>query len=264
MHQDVSQLRDFYYTTSLGRAAQKAMRDQVRALWPDVAGRTVAGFGFAVPLLRPFLPDAQRVIALMPAQQGVMHWPADGANCSTLVEETCWPLATDSVDRLIFLHGIETSERPGPLLEEAARVTKVGAEALFILPNRSGLWARQDGTPFALGRPYSRSQIEAQLADHGFEPRTQSAALFFPPRDAKSWLRWAMAIEGMGKRLSKGHAGGVLMVLAERVADAPRPSGLAVKDRKPLRILDGVAQPGLRPAWRGQQGRSKPDGKNHV
>ena len=250
MHQDVCNLRDFYYTTSLGRAVQKAMRDQMRALWPDVSGRAVAGFGFAAPLLRPFLAEASRVIALMPAQQGVMHWPADGPNCSVLVEETSWPLATESLDRLVFLHGIETSDRPAPLLEEAARVLKVGGEALFILPNRSGMWARQDGTPFALGRPYSRTQIEAQLSEHGFAPRKHSAALFFPPRDSTRWLRWAMAIEGMGKRVSQGAAGGVLLVLAERVADMPRPSGLMVKERKPLRILDGVAQPGLRPAWR--------------
>ena len=34
------------------------------------------GFGFAVPLLRPYLVDARRVIALMPGPQGVMSWPA--------------------------------------------------------------------------------------------------------------------------------------------------------------------------------------------
>jgi SAM-dependent methyltransferase len=249
MHQDVCALRDFYYTTSLGRAAQKAMRDRVRAAWPDVAGQSVAGFGFSAPLLRPFLADAQRVIALMPAQQGVMHWPADGKNCSTLVEETSWPLATDSIDRLVFLHGLETSDRPAALLEEAARVLRVGGQALFILPNRSGMWARHDGTPFALGRPYSRNQIDAQLDDHGFAPVAHTAALFFPPRDTPRWLRWAMTMERLGRRLTQGHAGGVLIVQAVRVADAPRPSGLTVKDRKPLRILDGVAQPGLRPAW---------------
>lgn len=249
MHQDVCALRDFYYTTSLGRAAQKAMRDQVRAAWPDVAGQSVAGFGFAAPLMRPFLADAQRVIALMPAQQGVMHWPADGKNCSALVEETSWPIATDTIDRLVFLHGLETSERPAALLEEAARVLRVGGQALFILPNRSGMWARHDGTPFALGRPYSRSQIDAQLADHGFAPMAHTAALFFPPRDTPRWLRWAMTLERLGRRLTQGHAGGVLIIQALRVADAPRPTGLPVKDRKPLRILDGVTQPGLRPAW---------------
>ena len=49
MHLDVLELRNFYYRTQLGRAAQRAIRDQVTALWPDAEGLTVAGFGFAVP-----------------------------------------------------------------------------------------------------------------------------------------------------------------------------------------------------------------------
>ncbi|MGY6705099.1 hypothetical protein [Roseinatronobacter sp.] len=249
MHHDVRALRDFYYTTSLGRAAQKAMRDKLRAYWQDTTGLSIAGFGFAAPLLRPFLPEAARVTALMPAQQGVMHWPAESANHSVLVEETNWPLATGTIDRLVFLHGLETSDRPAALLEDAARVLKTGAEAVFILPNRSGLWARHDGTPFALGRPYSLGQIEAQLQDHGFVLENHSAAMFFPPRDTARWLRWAMTMERVGQKLSRYHAGGVLIVQARRVSDTPGTTGLVVKSRKPLRVLDGVTQPGARPAW---------------
>jgi SAM-dependent methyltransferase len=250
MHQDVCFLRDFYYTTTLGRAAQKAMRDQLRACWPNTKGLAVAGFGFAAPLMRPFLTEAQRLLTLMPAQQGVMHWPAEAANHSVLVQETSWPLASDSLDRLVMLHGLETSERPAAVMQEAARVLKVGAKAVVIVPNRSGLWARRDGTPFALGRPYSLGQVATLLADHGFEVGAHSAALFFPPRDTGAWLRWAMMLEGLGQKLSRYHAGGVLLVEATRIPDAPRPSGLAVPERKPLRILDPVRAGGTRPAWR--------------
>ncbi|TVP74354.1 MAG: methyltransferase domain-containing protein [Rhodobacteraceae bacterium] len=250
MHQDVCALRDFYYTTSLGRAAQRAMRDRLIAFWPSVRGLNVAGFGFAAPLLRPCLADAERVIALMPAQQGVMHWPAEAANHSTLVEETNWPLASDSIDRLVILHGLETSERPGPLLEEAARVLRPGGKVVLIVPNRSGLWARRDGTPFALGRPYSLGQIEALLREHGFEVGEHSAALFFPPKDRRAWLNWAMMLENIGQRVSRYHAGGVLLVDATRIDQTPRASGLRVRERKPLRILDPVRPSTARPAWR--------------
>jgi SAM-dependent methyltransferase len=249
MHQDVCFLRDFYYTSALGRAAQKAMRDRLRASWADVTGLSVAGFGFAAPLLRPFLPEARRVIALMPAQQGVMHWPAEAANHSVLVEETSWPLATDSIDRLVVLHGVETSDRPAALMAEAARIVKIGAKVVLIVPNRSGLWARRDGTPFALGRPYLRRQVEALLLEHGFAVEHHSAALFFPPRDSAAWLRWAMMMENMGQKLSRYHAGGVLVVEAMRVADTPRPTGLSIRERKPLRILDPVRTGGTQPAW---------------
>ncbi len=248
MYHDVRELRDFYYTTTLGRAAQKAMRDRLRACWPSVTGLSVAGFGFAVPLLRPCLREAARVIALMPGQQGVMHWPAEAANHSVLVEETGWPLASDSIDRLVMLHGVETSERPAALMEEAARVMKVGAKAMLILPNRSGLWARREGTPFALGRPYSLRQVETLCTDHGFRVEEHSAALFFPPRDSGRWLRWAKMLETLGQKLSRDAAGGVLLVEATRVADTPRASGLAA--RKPLRILNPSPSPAAQPSWR--------------
>ena len=250
MHHDVIALRDFYYTTSLGRAAQKALRDHCQACWPDMTGKDVAGFGFAVPLLRPWLAPARRVIALMPAQQGVMHWPAEAANHSVLTEETNWPLATDSIDRLVMLHGLEACDRPAALLEEAARVLRMGGEALFILPNRTGLWARLDGTPFAQGRPYSSGQIVALLRDHGFQVLDNGGALFFPPRDNRRWLRWAMWLESLGQRMVRLRAGGVLVVRARRTEDSPG-NGLTIKARRPLRILDGVTQPaGTRPAWR--------------
>ncbi len=185
MHLDVLDLRNFYYRTPLGRVAQRAIRDQLVSMWPPGPGQTVAGFGFAVPLLRPWLPEARRVIGLMPGPQGVMPWPAGMENVSVLCEETDWPLATGLVDRLVLMHGLETSEQPSAILEECHRVLGPGGKVMFVVPNRSGLWARGDGTPFGFGRPYSLRQLEAQLRRHGFTPERHVAALFAPP-DRKS------------------------------------------------------------------------------
>lgn len=248
MHLDVLDLRNFYYRTNLGRVAQRAIRDQVVDIWPEAKGQTVAGFGFAVPLLRPFTVDARRVIALMPGQQGVMPWPAGQDNVSVLCEETAWPLPDGFVDKLILLHGLETSENPSAVLEEAARVLGPGGRALFVVPNRSGLWARRDGTPFGFGRPYSTSQLESQLRQHGFEAETHRAALFAPPTARRFWLRTAGMWENAGRRMSAYYAGGVLIV--EATKRVYRPTGLAVKHGlpRPLRILEGLPQPGAEPA----------------
>lgn len=255
MHLDVTDLRDFYYTTALGRTAQKAMRDQITQMWPDTKGLAVAGYGFATPMLRPFLEPARRVIALMPAPQGAMPWPAGADNHAALVEETRWPLATDSVDRLLVMHGLEATERPAAVLEECARVLAPQGSALFVLPNRSGMWARREGTPFALGRPYTLSQIERQLKGHGFVAESHVAALFFPPRESRFWLRAAEVLERLGRRLSRHHAGGVLIVQARLEQPAPTRPGLRDAVRRPLRVLDGVAQPGgVRPALRRDSG----------
>lgn len=246
MHLDVLDLRNFYYRTNLGRVAQRAIRDQMMEIWPEAKGQSVAGFGFAVPVLRPYLPQARRVVALMPGQQGVMPWPAGADNVSVLVEETQWPLATGMFDKLVLLHGLETCEYPPALLAETARVLGPGGRALFIVPNRGGLWARRDRTPFGSGRPYSLGQLEALLKQHGFQPESHRAALYAPPSSRRFWLKTSGMLERAGRRVSAYFAGGVLLVEASK--RVYRPSGTAVESpvRKPLRVLDGVPAPSAR------------------
>ncbi|UWQ18776.1 class I SAM-dependent methyltransferase [Jannaschia sp. M317] len=248
MHLDVVDLRRFYYRTRLGRAAQKAVRDKLVELWPEAHGQTVAGFGFAVPLLRPFLSDARRVVGLMPAPQGVMHWPAGMANVSVLVEDALWPLDTGSVDKLVLMHGLETSETPTAVLDECARVLGPGGRAVFVVPNRSGLWARRDGTPFGFGRPYSIGQLEAQVEAAGLVAERHAAALFAPPSESKFWLRFGGLLERFGQRLSRSGGGGVILLEVRKQVPARPRTGLAERVRRPLRVLEGVPEP--RPASR--------------
>lgn len=242
MHLDVLDLRNFYYRTQLGRVAQRAIRDQVVAMWPPLHGQTVAGFGFAVPLLRPYLAEARRVIGLMPGPQGVMPWPAGMQNVSVLCEEHLWPLPTGLVDRLAIMHGLETSDDPTSVLEEAHRVLGPGGRALFIVPNRAGLWSRRDATPFGFGRPYSAGQLEAQLKRHGFTPERNLTVLHAPPSQAPFWLRSANLWERIGRQLP-WLSGGVLMVEASKQVYAPTRGGLAQKVKKPIRIWEGATQP---------------------
>ena len=243
MHLDVQDLRNFYYRRILGRAAQKSLNDQVQRMWPEPKGQTVVGFGFAVPLLRPYLADARRVIGLMPGPQGVTPWPAGIPNVSVLCEETAWPIDTGHVDKLVLMHGLETSEQPSALLEECFRVLGPGGSALFIVPNRAGLWSRSDATPFGYGRPYTLRQLEAQLRRPAFLPERHVTTLYQPPSDKRFWRKTANVWEGMGLRLSMVRAGGVLMVEAtKRVHAAPGP-GLREAVRRPLNVLDGLGSP---------------------
>ncbi|MEM9524222.1 MAG: methyltransferase domain-containing protein [Pseudomonadota bacterium] len=247
MHLDVLELRDFYYRTQLGRVVQHAVRDQVLALWPDAKGLNMVGFGFAVPLLRPYLSAARRVIGLMPGQQGVMPWPAGMANVSVLCDERHWPVPMEFVDRLILMHGLETSDHPRSVLDACARALAPDGRVLFIVPNRAGLWARRDKTPFGFGRPYSLDQLEAQLKSHGFTPERHVAALFTPPTDTRFWLKTGQMWERLGRSLSPRWAGGVIMLEASKrtpaIPGAPAENGL----RRPLRILEGMTQPEVKP-----------------
>ncbi|MEM9432490.1 MAG: methyltransferase domain-containing protein [Pseudomonadota bacterium] len=243
MHLDVQDLKRFYYRTPIGRVAQRAVRDQVVEFWDQTEAQTVVGFGFAVPLLRPFLKTSRRVVALMPGPQGVMHWPMGRDNVSVLCEETRWPLNSGQADRVVMLHGLETSENASALLDECWRVLGPGGRALFVVPNRAGLWSRRDATPFGFGRPYSLSQLEAQLRRHSFAPERHSAALFAPPSERKFWLRSANAVERIGRRVSSRFAGGVLMVEATKQVYAPTRRGLSIDMRAPLRALEGKPIP---------------------
>lgn len=241
MHLDVQDLRSFYYRSALGRAAQASLRVRIREFWPEAQGQTVVGYGFATPLLRPYLKDARRVIALMPGPQGVMPWPADGRNVSVLTEETWWPLETGRVDKLIVLHGLETSERAFDLLEEAWRVLGPGGKAIFVVPNRAGLWSRRDRTPFGFGRPYSSSQLETQLRKHQFLPERFASALYQVPSTKRFWLKSAAVFEKFGRALPGFLVGGVFIVEASKLVYPPK--GTIQRNRQPSHILEGIPKP---------------------
>lgn len=248
MHLDVVDLRAFYYRTKLGRSTQRALQEALRGMWPDTKGLKVAGFGFASPLLRPFLHSSERVINLMPGQQGVMHWPPGEANLSTLVEEYNWPLPAGYIDRLVAGHGLETCDNPAALLDEIWRVLAPGGQVVFIVPNRSGMWARRDVTPFGYGRPYSLSQLEVLLRKHRFQPERHENALYGAPSHKPYWLKSARFWEGLGKRLGTRMVAGAILVEATKQIYATPDGGLrdTVKDR--LTALEGLTKPKQRPA----------------
>lgn len=244
MHHDVIELRKFYYSRALGRVVQKVLRDRLTQLWPpqQSAGMTVAGYGFAAPLLRPYLGRARRVTSLMPGPQGVMPWPAGLPNCSVLCEETAWPLDTGSVDRLILLHAMESADHPNAVLSEAWRVLGPGGRMLVMAPNRAGLWARSEATPFGFGRSYTAGQLEAQARDAGFVTEQTGAALYIPPSDRRFWLKSAHIWERTGLRISQVLVAGVVLTEFSKQIQAPAGRLRRVGLPSPLNVLEGIGR----------------------
>jgi SAM-dependent methyltransferase len=219
MHTDVTDLRDFYQTP-LGVMARRLLGQKIRAKWPRLSGQSLAGFGFASPFLGSFRGEAQRICALMPSGQGALVWPSVERNMTVLVEEEHWPLADNSIDRLLVVHGLETADRPASVLREMWRVLAPSGKLLIVVPNRAGVWARIDRTPFGQGRPYSRGQIEQQLRDSLFTPIGWDSALHLPPIDRGLVVRYGATIEKMGDRFSRRFAG-VMLVEATKELISP-------------------------------------------
>ncbi|MEM7270272.1 MAG: methyltransferase domain-containing protein [Pseudomonadota bacterium] len=259
MYLDVVELRRFYYRTRLGKIAQRALRAAIADHWPGLKGGNLAGFGFAAPFLRPLKGGVERTIALMPAQQGAFHWPIDADNITVLADERRWPLAAGFVDHLIVAHGLEGSERPAAVLAETHRVLAPGGRALIVVPNRTGLWARREGTPFGHGRPYSLGQLENFLRQHSLEPVAHSAALYGPPSQRRFWMRMANMAERAGRKLDAQRLAGALVVEVVKTAYAAPRGGAAVSVKSPLEALGGVIAPAPKPVT-GRSGRIVDDG----
>jgi hypothetical protein len=226
MWTDVVDLRDFY-SGSLGQTAQRLIRRQIRALWPDVTGLRVLGLGFTTPYLRVFLSEAERVIAAMPASQGVLPWPPEGPGLTALVDETDLPLPDRSIDRMLLVHALESTEQVRAMMREAWRVLADGGRLVVVAPNRRGIWARLERTPFGNGRPYTMGQMNRLLRDNMFTPINSASALFLPPTNSRMMLRSASAVEEIGRRWFETF-GGVVMVEAAKQIYA----GSAVREAK--------------------------------
>jgi SAM-dependent methyltransferase len=214
MSADVVDLRDFYMTR-LGQVTRRMIRRRIRLVWPEVAGLRLLGLGYATPYLRPFLAEAERVAAVMPASQGVLPWPHEGPYRVALSDDGELPFPDFSIDRVLMVHGLEFSEQVRPLLKEIWRVLGGGGRLLVVAPNRRGIWARVDRTPFGQGHPYTQGQLARLLRDEGFTPESQSAALYLPPTRSRMLLRSAAAWEKLGERWFTTFAG-VTMVEATK------------------------------------------------
>jgi SAM-dependent methyltransferase len=238
MWNDVVDLRDFY-RTNLGKHVRRIVRGRIRAIWGDVTRMNVLGLGYATPFLLPFREEAQRVVAVMPSQQGVLHWPMEGPGLVALSDETELPLPDVSMDRVVLVHGLECSEQLRPMLREIWRVMADGGRLLLVVPNRRGIWARLDRTPFGHGHPYTPGQLNQLLRDTLFTPIQTETALFVPPTGSRMVMAAAPAWEEIGARWFPTFAG-VLLVEAGKQIYAATGDAAPARRRRYVQIAPGA------------------------
>jgi SAM-dependent methyltransferase len=240
MSLDVVDLRNFY-AHRLGVVARRFVGRGIRARFADTRGMRVLGIGYPIPYLGLFREEAERCLAFMPAAQGVVQWPTLRPSLAALVDDRDLPLGDAAVDRVLLVHCLEMSPDPGALLREVWRVLAAGGRLLAVVPNRRGVWARMDTTPFGHGRPYSRAQITQLLRDTWFTPVGWSEALYVPPIAGGLMIRSAAAWERVGSTVLAPFAG-------VHIVEATKQVYRAIPARRERRSLVPALEPVLAPS----------------
>ncbi|MFN3512958.1 MAG: class I SAM-dependent methyltransferase [Phenylobacterium sp.] len=233
MRRDVLELRQFY-ASRLGAAAREMVARKVEETWADAHGLDVLALGYATPFLGDIEIAARRVVAAMPAQQGVEIWPNAAGNRACLTAEDALPFPNAFFDRILAVHALEESPDPLALLREVWRVLAPSGRLVVATAARNGLWANAEKTPFGHGRPYTRSQLADLLREAELEPTGWTRALYVPP---VGWMAgWAEGFEQAGSRLWPGFAG-IVFTEAVKQSFAVKPRAMRVRARAPRPAL---------------------------
>ncbi len=216
MHMDVTELREFY-ASNLGKAAENSLLMNLSALWGSSQGEQLLGLGYPVPLLNRFAPDCEKAYCLMPALQGALQWPSKGQPTTVLSHDDEFPFREASFDRILMTHFLEHAENTDECLAEAWRVLSPGGKLIIVVPNRRGVWARFENTPFGTGKPYSKSQLNKALRQTQFTPEIWTDALHFPPSSREFSLRIRPSIERIGKRIWPVFSGVICVSATKRL-----------------------------------------------
>jgi SAM-dependent methyltransferase len=197
------EIREFadFYDSPRGQVARLIIAHRLRARWSDLSGRRLLGLGYAPPYLRPYLSEAERVVAAIPDDHGGgALWPNNGRGLSALVDEQAMPFPDASFDCVLVVHGLELAEAQRPFLRELWRVLTSEGKLMVVVPNRSSLWAQLENSPFGHGQPYSRGQLQRLLEQSLFTVEFSDTALFMPPFGRRS-TRTAAGWDRIGRRL---------------------------------------------------------------
>ncbi|MCO5733664.1 class I SAM-dependent methyltransferase [Rhizobium sp. SSA_523] len=231
MHADIVDLREFYHSP-LGRFAEHSIGAALTSLWTRLPEERLVGLGYAVPYLERFRAATERTFAFMPAGQGAVNWPVGELSSTALVFEEELPLPDSSIDRVLMVHSLEFAENPRETLKELWRVLAPGGRLVIVVPNRRGVWARMEHTPFGSGRPYSRRQLTNLLRETNFTPASSAEALFFPPSKIRAVLKLRNGFERLGRRLWPAFSGVLVLEAQKRLYQ-----GLPVAARASRRVF---------------------------
>ncbi len=216
MSVDITELTEFYQSR-LGRQVTAEIVKTLRTLAAGVKPEDrVAGFGYGLPYRKAF--NAISAPMMMPAFQGAC---CDPEGAVLLASELNLPFADESFDRIFCAHILEHTGDPNGFLTELSRLLRASGEIYLIVPNRRGVWAQAENTPFGAGRPYTKRQLSALCTKHNLLITEYEPALFFPPRTPVSRLYFYALYQKICKNFFSRFAGAHIVKAVKRVYVSP-------------------------------------------
>jgi SAM-dependent methyltransferase len=213
---DVVELGEFY-ASPLGKATRRLIAAKLKPRYGTLRDATVMGLGFAPPYLDDLAGSTGQQFSFMMARSGVIRWPEQGPVQSALVDELDLPLLESTVDLALVVHALELSDNPLEMLQETWRVLAPQGRLLLVVPNRRGLWASSDSSPFGYGQPFSRSQLGKLLKQAQFSTVSWIQALNMPPVSRALVLSSAVALERVGDVLAPRLSGVIIVEAVKQV-----------------------------------------------
>ena len=246
-----SDIQTFYSKTELGSITSRFINDSIKGMdnfiVHDAEREVLVGYGYSIPYMKTLIRPLSQSMCLMGEKQGAVTWPKNVTNRTMLIEQSQWPLESETANIVMMVHGLETCENPNELLEEAWRVLVPEGYLLVVVSNRTGFWARSDLTPFGYGRPYSWSQLTRLLGANKFQTIVSQAALFTPPSSRKFFLKSSPLLERVGKKYATKVMGGVIIMLAKKQIHVPTTIKISDSIKVPLGLLDRLIDPKPKP-----------------
>ena len=224
-------VRDFddFYKTREGRLVRRVLRQAISS-YADFSKNNV-GIGYSTPYI-------ESALSIFPVSLKILDDDGKRLNNVTCADLSALPLESSSLDTVIFAHGLESCEYPEDVLKEISRVLKSEGRLIMIVPNRRGLWAHCEWSPFGHGRPFSAAQLRFLFSETAFVCDEMKSVLFTPPLKWRVMLRLSSFFEKYCPYVLST-MGGVNIAVARKQTYAPiKPSkGTAVPVRSVLRPL---------------------------
>ena len=255
MHFNSDEINIFYSNSELGAIVRRLVNNSLASIKKQMVRKNheeelLVGYGYCSPYLNTLSNNLTNSMLLIPEKQGLISQDKTPSHLTALVEESEWPLDSETVDIALLSHGLETCENPRGLIEEAWRVLMPEKYLIVVAPNRSGFWSRSDITPFGHGRPYSLSQLSQLLGENKFEIGATKGALFAPPFNKKIFLKGSYVTEKLACKLGAKVMSGLIVMLAQKKIYIPPSSKIRESIKVPLGIIDDLMKPKPKPVRR--------------